>query len=99
MKPIEAVARQIYDAQLAIDDKGPVTDRSWESMWANPQGITQRLYRPQAVAAIAALADNISDEAVKAFSHVRPAHYFPLSKWQEDTRKAIAAAIRSLAQD
>ncbi len=82
---VEKVARAMAQADgLQIGEASDFAEWHWEE------------YVEPAKAAIRALAANVTDEMVNAFSRERPAHYFPLSKWGEDTRRAISAALRAV---
>lgn len=61
-KVIEAVARAIYDAELADDYKSPISDEAWCDWWKRERSALRRLYAPKARAAIEALAASAQKE-------------------------------------
>ena len=113
MKPIEAVARAMCAGKekTAWED---VPDDRWEQRQCSDKKGNYRSvnenskedYLEEARIAILALADNISDEAVKACQQARREAYESVEdidisrkNFLVAERAGIAAAIRSLAQD
>lgn len=90
MKPIEAVARVLYEAEFEGDFAA-----------LNPRGIKRAMYMQNAGRAIAALADNISDEACDAAMAAWNAKVDVLDDdlVRPPMRRALSAAIRALGKE
>lgn len=91
---IKQCARAIYDTELAQQKCKPISDDSWNRLWA--AGALKRLYEPKARSCLAILAkpENISDDACDAALREHSLARDDLNRpW---VRAMIAAAIGSL---
>ena len=92
---IEMMARAIYDAELAAERKGPISDATWSSIWSSPRNMIRRHYETLARAALSVLAANVSDEMVEAFKDKME----PYTDGSGFNYKAALAAAISAAGD